>query len=161
MNVPMPGAAATLLKKLDGWSIEHSGGSSGTVTTTALGEPRGDGTCPRVEVATPADCYVIRAVHVDGRAFVATWVHRQGNVSKTGAPVWTVDTIWRGRHLASPEDWTPKQLTSTELKAYIGADDAAAGLAAIEQLRDELARKRATKRGAGAPVRGDGFGEVA
>lgn len=123
----VPAAARTLLAKLDGWSV-HQHASSGTAEFTALGDPRGDGTRPRVAVVEPVDSFLVRARHVDGRAFVAVWLSRTSRPSKAGRPSWSLDTAWRGRHLG---EHTPRQVTAAQLKAYVAASGAATALAAV------------------------------
>lgn len=116
-----PAAARALLRQLDDWSVKATHGS-GSWTFSALGEPRGNGTRPKIEVVEDVDSVLIRARHVDGRAFVALWVRR---ASRKG---WALDLAWRAR---APHEHTPAPITATQLRAYVGASDPAAALAAV------------------------------
>lgn len=44
---------------------------------------------------------------------------------------WKLDLAWRGRRLIDPEDYTPKEITATQLKDYVEAPDHAAALVAV------------------------------
>lgn len=117
-----PAAARTLMRQLDDWSARLTHGS-GNWSFTALSETEdGNGKRRRVEVVEAVDSALIRACHVDGRAFVALWTRR---ASRKG---WSLDTCWRGRH---GEEYAPAQITATQLRAYVAAPDHAAALAAI------------------------------
>jgi len=73
----LPRGVTTLLNKAGiGWRhrVQHG---HGHVDATELGEPRGDGTRPRVAVEIPAESIGVRFDHVDGRAAVAVWAKRQ------------------------------------------------------------------------------------
>jgi hypothetical protein len=106
----IPTAAKTLLKKLDDWSVQtHQG--SGEVEFGGLSEETdGEGKRHRISAMETVDSYLVRATHIDGRAFVAIWMRR---ATRKG---WSLDTCWRGRAL---HEHAPKQLTATELKAYV------------------------------------------
>ena len=116
-----PTAAKTLLRQLaEGWSVAGPTYTSGPCTFTAYGEPRGDGTRPRLAVTEVVDSVLVRACHVDGRAVVALWIRRPG-------AGWSLDMAWRARH---PSEHTPRRITATQLRAYAAAPDHAAALAA-------------------------------
>ena len=70
---------------------------------------------------------LVRARHVDGRALVAIWARR---ASRKG---WALDMAWRGRHAG---EWTPRRLTATQLRAYVGAPDVRTALAACSGEND-------------------------
>ena len=112
-----PTAAKTLLRQLaEGWSVAGPTYATGPITVTAYGEPRGDGTRPKIAVTEVVDSVLVRACHVDGRAVVALWIRRPGKG-------WSLDMAWRGRH---PREHVPRQINATELAAYVAAPDHAA-----------------------------------
>lgn len=87
--------------------------AAGHTEITTLGDPRGDGTRPRVSATAPVDSVCLRAVHPPtGRAVVAVWVCRTDRPKRS----WTADMIWRGRH---DGEHAPRQLTATQLRAYV------------------------------------------
>ena len=130
-----PTAARTLLKQLEGWSVAGPTYASGPCTFTAYGEPRGDGTRPRLAVTEVVDSVMVRACHVDGRALVALWIHRHGNLTPKGAKRWALDMAWRARH---PSEHVPRRITETQLKAYVAAPDHAAALAAVASNDEQM-----------------------
>ena len=112
-----PTAAKTLLRQLaEGWSVAGPTYATGPITVTAYGEPRGDGTRPKIAVTEVVDSVLVRACHVDGRAVVALWIRRPGKG-------WSLDMAWRGRH---PHEHAPRRITATQLRAYVAAPDHAA-----------------------------------
>lgn len=126
MGSVTPKAASDVLVLLDrhGWTVEQAAPGHGLDTFTALGEPRGDGTRPRVEVLDEVDAFHVRARHPDGRRLAAVWSARC-SVGK-----WSLAIAWRGRQ---DGEHAPKQLTTksgnpsaTALKAYITTPAAAA-----------------------------------
>lgn len=128
MPPEIPAAARTLLRQLAEaspvWSVIGPIRSSGHWTFTALSETEdGNGRRRRVELVEPVESVLIRARHVDGRGLVALWVRR---ASRKG---WSLDLAWRGRH---PDEHTPRPITATQLRAYVGAPDHRAALAAAE-----------------------------
>lgn len=125
----VPATAAALLRQLDDWSIQGPTLASGPCTFTGLSEAEdGNGKRKRVEVIEQVDSVLIRACHVDGRALVALWVHRPGRRG------WTLDLAWRARH---PGEHVPRRITATQLKAYVGAPDAATALLAVTPVEVE------------------------
>ena len=97
-----PTAAKTLLRQLaEGWSVAGPTYATGPITVTAYGEPRGDGTRPKIAVTEVVDSVLVRACHVDGRAVVALWIRRPGKG-------WSLDMAWRGRH---PHEHAPRRIT--------------------------------------------------
>lgn len=124
MTPDTPAAARMLMRRLDGWSTSLTHGS-GHRTSTGLSETEdGNGKRRRVQVVDAVDSVLIRARHVDGRAFVALWVRR---AARKG---WALDCAWRGR---APHEHTPRPITATQLRAYVAASDAAAALAAVTE----------------------------
>jgi hypothetical protein len=118
----IPSGAKSLLGQLDGWSTyTHAG--AGTCEFSEYGESRGDGTRPLVKVSEDVDSYLVRAAHVDGRVFVAIWVSRRSRPTKSGGRSWTLDTAWRGR---APGELAPRQITATQLTAYVTLERRAA-----------------------------------
>lgn len=116
----VPRAATALLRTLSAcvpaWSV-YTHASSGTCEFGGLSEETdGEGKRHRVSNIEPVDSFLIRARHVDGRAFVAVWLARLSKPSKSGKPSWSLDTAWRGRR---PGEYTPKQITARELTAYV------------------------------------------
>lgn len=113
-----PRAAKALLTKLSAWSVyQHA--SSGTAEFGGLSEETdGEGKRHRVVVVEPVDSFLVRAAHVDGRAFVAVWMCRVNKLTASGGRSWTLDTCWRGRR---PDEHTPHQITAKELAAYVAA----------------------------------------
>jgi hypothetical protein len=112
----IPTAAKTLLKKLSDWSVKVTH-ATGRLEFGGLSEETdGEGKRHRVSVPEDVDSCLVQARHVDGRAFVALWVHRHGQCTAAGGKKWKLDLAWRGRR---PGEWTPKQITATELKAYV------------------------------------------
>jgi len=128
----LPPAARTLLKQLAQWSVEGPTCATGPCTFGGLSqETDGEGKRKRIAIIEQVDSVLIRARHVDGRALVALWVRRP---ERKG---WALDMAWRGRH---PSEHAPRPLTATQLRAYIGAPDHAAALAAVaEQGKKEAA----------------------
>ena len=125
MPPEIPAAARTLHRRLieAGWSIAGPRHGSGAWAYSALSETEdGNGKRKRVELVEDVESVLIRACHVDRRAIVAMWVRRPGRG-------WTLDTCWRGRHDAKH---APSSMTATQLRAYVGAPDHRAALAAAE-----------------------------
>lgn len=117
-----PAAARTLMRQLDDWSTSLTHGSGHWTFSTLSETEDGNGKRRRVMTSDAVDSALIRACHIDGRAFVALWARRAGRKG------WTLDFAWRGRH---GDEHAPAQITATQLKAYVAAPDAAAALAAI------------------------------
>jgi len=102
------------------WTYEVVPGA-GTVDAQAFGDPRGDGTRPKLTVAAPCESVGLRAVHPATRRQVrAVWVCRTDKAKRS----WTMTIAWRGRH---DGEHTPRALTATELKAYVAAADSTVG----------------------------------
>lgn len=121
MTAPeLPPAARTLLRQLDDWST-HVTCASGELEFNALSEDTdGEGKRRRILVLEPVDSVLLRGAHVDGRALVALWIRR---ATRAG---WKLDLAWRGRRA---DEFTPKQITATELKAYVAPVPALARVA--------------------------------
>lgn len=116
MTVDIPSAAKTLLKKLDGWSVQANPGTGDCEFGGLSEETNGEGKRHRVSSVETVDSYLVRATHVDGRAFVAIWMRRR-SVTPAGKPRgWSLDTCWRARGI---HEFTPHQLTATDLAAYV------------------------------------------
>lgn len=133
MSAPdLPTAARTLLKQLDGWSVEGPRHAIGPYVFGGLSEETdGEGKRKRIQTVEQVDSVLVRARHVDGRALVALWMRRP---ERKG---WALDMAWRGRR---PDEYAPHPLTATQLKAYIAAPDHVAALAAVtEQKKEEVA----------------------
>lgn len=112
----MPASAKSLLRQLEGWStlVTHA---TGPCEFGGLSEDTdGEGKRHRVSVTEDVDSVLLRGAHVDGRAFVALWVRRPGETPAGRRKGWTLDLAWRGKR---PDEHTPKQITATELKAYV------------------------------------------
>lgn len=124
MTPEIPVAARALLRQLDGWSVEGPTPGAGQWTYTGLSETEdGNGKRKRVEVVEDVESVMVRARHVDGRALIAIWARR---ASRKG---WSLDMAWRGRH---GDEYAPRRLTATQLRAYVGAADVREALAACE-----------------------------
>lgn len=151
MTAP-PRAATALLKSLADWVPTWSvftRAANGPCEFGGLSEEtNGEGKSHRVVTVENVDSFLIRAVHVDGRAFVALWVHRPGIVlgptklrtrllELAACDLNEAEAVLIGlvaaRALWKPHGWkldlawrgkhlgehAPKRLTATELKAYI------------------------------------------
>lgn len=111
-----PRAAKALVARLEDWSV-HQYASSGTCDFGGLSEDTdGEGKRSRVSNVEPVDSYLVRAVHADGRAFVAVWACRLSRPTKSGGRSWSLDTCWRGKNA---DELAPKQISASELKAYV------------------------------------------
>jgi hypothetical protein len=131
MTPDLPVAARTLLKSLDGWSVADPRHATGPYAFGGLSEAtNGEGKRKRTTRTEEVDSVLIRAAHVDGRAIVALFVQAGPTSKVTGKRGWTLELAWRGRH---HDEHVPRQLTGTQLKAYVGAVDHAAALAAVER----------------------------
>lgn len=117
----LPTAARSLLRQLEDWSVKASCASGELEFGSLSEETDGNGKKHRVAVVEAVDSVLVRARHLDGRAIVALWVRR---ASRKG---WTLDLAWRGRHA---DELTPKQMTATELKAYVSTPGTLMGVAA-------------------------------
>jgi len=127
MTPDLPASARTLLKQLrelvPAWSIDGPRHATGPCAFGGLSEETdGEGKRRRIEIIEQVDSVLVRAHHADGRAIVALWVRRP---TRKG---WTLDMAWRGRQ---PDEYAPRPLTATQLKAYVAAPDHAAALAAL------------------------------
>lgn len=114
MTADVPRAATALLAKLEAWSVFERAARGPCEFGGLSEETNGEGKRHRVTVVEDVDSYLVRARHVDGRAFVAVWVRRSGKG-------WTLDTAWRGRRR---DEHAPKQVTATQLRAYVVAPSA-------------------------------------
>lgn len=113
----LPIGVSGLIKILDahGWAHQVTHGT-GTVEAQILGDPRGDGTRPKVKIDAPCESIAIRAAHAaTGRAVRALFVCRTNKPKRA----WTMSTAWRGRH---DDEHAPRQLTTTELRAYLAEE---------------------------------------
>lgn len=97
-----------------GWTHTITHGE-GVVAAQTFGPPRGDGTRPKLAIDAPCESIALRARHADGRAVAAVWCCRTDKAKRS----WSMDTAWRGRHLDDPDEHAPRELTITELKAYV------------------------------------------
>lgn len=143
----LPVGVSGLLKILDahGWAHQVTHGT-GTVEAQILGDPRGDGTRPKVKIDAPCESIAIRAAHVaTGRAVRALFVCRTDKPKRA----WTMSTAWRGAHPdrtctgcatggcgngdtnpctscleggCGQREHAPRQLTTTELRAYLAEE---------------------------------------
>lgn len=125
MTTPeIPSAARALLRQLDGWSVAGPTRTSGPLDFGGLSEDGDDrGRRRRVTVTEVVDSVLIRAHHVDGRVLAAMWVRRP---SRRG---WSLDSAVVRRTYPA-DGYGPARVTATQLKAYVGAADPAAALAA-------------------------------
>lgn len=123
----LPTAARSLLRQLEDWSVKTSCASGELEFGSLSEETDGEGKRHRVSHVEAVDSVLVRARHLDGRAIVALWVHRHGEETAAGARKWTLDLAWRGRHA---DELTPKQMTATELKAYVSTPGTLMGVAA-------------------------------
>lgn len=115
-NPDTPTAARTLLRQLEDWSVKTTH-ATGPCEFGGLSEDTdGEGKRHRVSNVEDVDSVLLRATHVDGRAFVALWIRRPGTTPTGKHKGWSLDLAWRGRR---PDELTPKQITATELKAYV------------------------------------------
>lgn len=107
-----PPAARTLHARLTltGWTATLTEGA-GHVEVTTLGDPRSDGTRPRITVPVPCRSVAVRAHHPDGRALRVLW-ETHTHTAK-GAPSWRLDSAW------APGEHAPRQLRRGELDQYI------------------------------------------
>jgi hypothetical protein len=111
MTADLPlGPKMILNKAASGWTHRVCR-STGTVEAQTYGEPRGDGTRPKLTVAVPAESIGLRFDHPDGRAAVAIWARREDATSFAFAGA------QRGRH---PDENVPVTLNATELGVYLG-----------------------------------------
>ena len=107
-----PPAARALHARLTltGWHAVLTEGA-GHVEVTPLGDPRSDGTRPRITVPVPCRSVAVRAHHPDGRALRVLWeTHTR---TAKGAPSWRLDSAW------APGEHAPRQLRRGELDQYI------------------------------------------
>lgn len=95
------------------------------VPRTRLGAPRGDGTRPReTYLEYGVRTFLLVAQHpATGRGLIALWVAKRGG---TG---YALETCARGRH---PGEHSPRELSATELKAYVAEDLAPAAELELE-----------------------------
>lgn len=114
MTTDLPRGPKTLVNKAaPGWTHRvHV--ATGTVEATAYGEPRGDGTRPKLTVAVPCESIGLRFDHPDGRAAVAIWARREDATSFAFAGA------QRGRH---PDENVPVTLNATELGVYLSGTE--------------------------------------
>lgn len=116
-------AARTLHTKLlaHGWHAILTEGT-GTVEVSTLGDPRGDGTRPRITEQVPCTSVAVRAEHTDGRALRAVW--ETHTATAAGKASWTRVLAWRGRDDEQGESG-PRELNAAELADYITRSHAA------------------------------------
>lgn len=121
-NRDIPNPVKTLLRQLEDWSTSVSH-ATGPCEFGGLSEDTdGDGKRHRVSVTEDVVSVLLRAANADGRAFVALWIRRPGSTPTGRRKGWTFDLAWRGRR---PDELTPKQMTATQLKAYVAPDPTA------------------------------------
>jgi hypothetical protein len=110
----LPRGPTTLLNKAGSAWTHRVRRSAGTVEATTYGEPRGDGTRPKLTVAVPAESIGLRFDHPDGRAAVAIWARREDATSYAFAGA------QRGRH---PDENVPVTLNAKALGAYLSGTE--------------------------------------
>ena len=119
-----PAAARTLLRRLDGWSVLGPRPATGRVDFTVLSAAQDDrGVRRRVAVTETVRSCGMRAAHPDGRWWCAVWVSRPGRG-------WALDSAWARTRSEWASGLPIAELAATALKAYVGAPDLAAALAA-------------------------------
>lgn len=114
----LPSALTSLKRKLAvGWNPTITGPRNGHVTIGGLSEDTdGEGKRRRITREVPVTSYALKATHcATGRAFVAVWVHRDGDDTAKGKPRWSLDLAVRGRHEG---EHAPRHLSASELAAY-------------------------------------------
>jgi hypothetical protein len=102
-----------LNKAGDGWT-HRVRRAAGTVEAQTYGDPRGDGTRPKLTVEVPAESIGLRFDHPDGRAAVAIWARREDATSFAFAGA------QRGRHA---DENVPVTLNATELGVYLSGTE--------------------------------------
>lgn len=117
-------AARTLHTKLlaHGWHATITEGT-GHVDVQTLGEPRGDGTRPKLVAQVACRSVAVRAQHRDGRALRAVW-ETHTVTPKKKIPAWTGVMAWRGRDDEAGEHG-PVELSTDDLADYITRSHAA------------------------------------
>lgn len=140
MTAPAPARRLAGLLTAHGWTAVLTPGA-GTVQATTLGDPRGDGTRPRLVVDAPCTSCAVRATHPDGRGLAAVWCSTR--TTAKGAPSWKLDQAWTWTWCADPAcryagrphpDALPRPVASGEL-----ADVATAGSVLAEVYGLEVA----------------------
>ena len=115
MKLPIGVSGIVKACEATGWIYTVTHGT-GTVDAQAFGDPRGDGTRPKLTVAAPCESIALRARNEElRRAIRAVWVCRTDKPKRA----WTLTIAWRGRH---EHEHTPHQLTATELRAYVAGE---------------------------------------
>ena len=102
-----------------GWTAVLTDGQ-GEVDVQRLGEPRGDGTRPKLVEQVPCRSTALRAHHPDGRAVRVVW--ETHSTTAKGADSWKGVTAWRGREPG--EQGGPRPLAVSEVAAYAERMDA-------------------------------------
>ena len=119
-----PAAARTLLRRLDGWSVLGPRPATGRLDFAILTAAQDDrGVRRRVAVTETVRSCGMRAAHPDGRWWCAVWVSRPGRG-------WALDSAWARTRSEWASGLPIAELAATALKAYVGAPDLAAALAA-------------------------------
>ena len=141
-DLSLPSALTSLQRKLAvGWTSHVSGPADGVLVAGGLSEATdSEGKRRRIEKEVPVTSYALKACHAaTGRAFVAVWAHRHGDLTKAGKPRWSLEIAARGRHEG---EHAPQHLTSQQLAAYAASRTVEEYLAAL----DELATRRRPKK---------------
>lgn len=135
----LPRSAQALVKKLEGWSYKTPWGTGERIVKIqGLDEHKRPAT---IEALITVESVTVRARHIDGRAFIASWV-RLEHVGK-----WEFDGAWRTWH-ADERAGLVIEISSAEANAYAKAEDLPAALVALEAERvkaAEAAQRRAAK----------------
>lgn len=140
-NPSLPSALKTLTRKFaDGWTHHVTGPRTGTLVVGGLSEETdGEGRRHRIEREVSVSSYMLKGCHAaTGRALVAVWVHRHGELTKKGALSWALDLAYRGRH---DGEHTPQALTAQQLAAYASSRTAAEYAAALDGLAMRKAKR--------------------
>lgn len=141
-DLSLPSALTSLRRKLAiGWTSHVTGPTAGELVGGGLSEDTdGAGKRRRITKHVPVTSYALKACHAaTGRAFVAVWAHRHGDLTKAGKPRWSLEIAARGRHEG---EHTPQHMTSQQLAAYAASRTVEEYLAAL----DELATRRRPKK---------------
>src|SRR5690606_27026260 len=117
-DLSLPRTLTSLQRKLTiGLTSHDTGPTAGEPTGGDLTQDTdGAGKRRRITKHVPVTSYALKACHAaTGRAFVAVWAHRHGDLTKAGKPRWSLEIAARGRHEG---EHTPQHMTSQQLAAY-------------------------------------------
>src|SRR5690606_28316056 len=93
-DLSLPSALTSLRRKLAiGWTSHVTGPTAGELVGGGLSEDTdGAGKRRRITKHVPVTSYALKACHAaTGRAFVAVWAHRHGDLTKAGKPRWSLE----------------------------------------------------------------------